>query len=192
MAARTGMTQLISTLRQLGVAGTADYTIGTVTYWTDEHLQTVLDKHKLTVVREELMPVESYNAGTVVYMEYRSQYGNYEETSGGTAIFEIEDAPGITFGTTNWSADYTNGIISFTANTAGTSYFLNAVSYDINRAASDVWRQKAGHHSSGVDFSTDNMTVKRGQLMKNDLDMANYYASQGRVQHMSFEREDTT
>ena len=192
MAARTGMTQLISTLRDMGVAGTADYTLGTVTYWTDVQLQTVLDKHKLTVVREKLTPVESYNAGTVVYMEYRSQYGYYEETSGGTAIFEIEDASGVTFGTTNWTADYTNGIISFTANTAGTSYYLNGVSYDINRAASDVWRTKSGHHASGVDFSTDNMSVKRGQLMKNDIKMAEYYASQGRVKHLSFEREDTT
>ena len=36
------------------------------------------------------------------------------------------------------------------------------------------------------------MTVKRGQLIKHDMEMANYYASQGRVKTMTFERGDTT
>jgi hypothetical protein len=172
--------------------GTSDYTLnGTITYWADNQIQTVLDRHKLTVVREELQPIESYNAGTLVYKEYRSQYGNFEETTGGTSIFEIENAEGITYGTANWTADYVNGIITFAADTAGTAYFVNGYSYDINAAAADIWRMKAGHHSSGVDFTTDNMTVKRGQLIKNDQDMANYYAGRGRVKHISFERDDT-
>ena len=189
--ARTGMSNLISQLRDYGVAGTNDYTLGTTTYWTDNQLQTVLDRHKVFVHREPLVIVDSYDAGTLVYKEYRSQFGNFEETTGGTAIFEIENAVGVTYGTANWSADYANGIISFTADTAGTPYYLTGTSYDIYSAAADIWRQKAGHHASGVDFTTDNMTVKRGQLIKNDQDMANYYAGMGRVKKMSFERDDT-
>lgn len=189
--ARTGMTTLISYLRDMGVAGTADYTLGTVSYWTDDQLQTILDRHKIFVNQEELIPIDSLNNGTIQWLEYRSQYGNFEETTGGTAVFVIKNATGETFGTANWTADYANGIITFAADTAGTPYYLTGTSYDINRAASDVWRTKAGHHASGVDFSTDNMTVKRGQLIKNDIDMANYYAGQGRVKTISFERGDT-
>jgi len=190
--ARTGMATLISTLRNMGVAGTADYTLGTVDYWTDVQLQTVLDKNKLLVKREPLVPVDSYDGGTLVYKEYRSIYGNYEETTGGTLIFEIETAVGSTVSSSDWSADYQNGIIYFDANTAGTPYYLTGTSYDINRAAADVWRMKAGHHAAVVDFSTDNMSVKRGQLIKNDMEMANYHASQARVRKLQFDRDDTT
>ena len=43
MALRTGMTNLVARVRALTGAGTAEYTAGTVTYWTDDHLQTILD-----------------------------------------------------------------------------------------------------------------------------------------------------
>lgn len=192
MAARTGMATLISTVRDLTVAGTAEYTLGTTVYWSDEHIQTVLDRNKLAVVREQLVPIRSYNAGTLVCLEYRSAYGNYEATSGGTTIFEVETGPGITVGTANWTMDYANGILTFGADTSGTAYYINGTSYDIYRAASEVWRMKGGHHSGGVDFSTDNMTVKRSQLIQNDRDMADYYAGMGRVQTIQTERSDTT
>jgi hypothetical protein len=189
--ARTGMATLISNLRDLGVAGTADYTLGTTTYWTDAQVQTVLDKHKVFVNSEQLQPIETLNNGTVLYTEYRSQFGNFEETTGGTTIFVIKNSIGSVFGTSNWSADYANGIINFTANTAGTPYYLTGTSYDVYGAAADVWRMKSGHHAQSIDFSTDNMSVKRGQLMKNDMEMANYYAGMGRVRHMAFDRDDT-
>ena len=192
MAARTGMATLISTVRDFAVSGTADYTLGTTTYWTDEQLQTVLDRHKLAVVREPLTEISSYNAGTVVYLEYRSAYGNYEETTGGTAIFEIEYGTGVTVGTSLWTMDYANGILTFGADTAGSAFFINGTSYDIYRAAADVWRTKAGHHSGAVDFSTDNMTVKRSQMIQNDREQAIYYAGMGRVKTIQTERSDTT
>lgn len=189
--ARTGMANLISTVRDLGVAGTADYTLGTTTYWTDDQLQTILDRNKLSVRREELQVVPSYDGGTLVYKEYRSQFGNYEQTTGGTAIFEIENAIGETVGTASWTMDYANGVLTFSANTAGSSYFLSGDSYDIYRAAADVWRTKAGHHSGAVDFSTDNMTVNRGQMIQNDREMASYYAGMGRVKIVQYDRDDT-
>jgi len=192
MAARDGMTDLISLIRDFAVSGTADYTLNTTTYWTDEQLQTVLDRHKLAVVREELVPISSYNAGTVEYLEYRSAYGNYEETTGGTAIFEIEYGTGVTVGTALWSMDYANGILTFDADTAGSAFYINGTSYDVYRAAAEVWRMKAGHHSGAVDFSTDNMTVKRGQMIQNDREQADYYANLGRPKFLETERGDTT
>lgn len=189
---RTGMTNLISLMRDYCAVSTADYTLGTTVYWSDNQLQTALDRHKFAVNREQLIPVESYDAGTLVYKEYRSQFGNYEETSGGTAIFEIEDAVGSTIGTANWTMDYANGILSFAADRAGTLYYLNGTSYDVHASAADIWRMKATQHAAVVDFSTDNMSVKRGQLIKNDMEMANYHASQARVRKLQFDRDDTT
>ena len=45
MALRTGMTNLVARVRALTGAGTAEYTAGSVTYWTDDHLQTILDSN---------------------------------------------------------------------------------------------------------------------------------------------------
>jgi len=186
------MSNLISVIRDFGVLGTADYTLnGTISYWSDDQIQTVLDRNLLTVHREELVSVSSYDGGTLVYKEYRSVFGNYEVTTGGTAIFEIEDAVGSTIGTANWTMDYALGILTFATNTAGSSYFLTGKSYDIYRAASNVWSMKAGHHSGAVDFSTDNMTVNRSQMIKNDREMANYYAGMGRPKIIEFDRDDT-
>jgi hypothetical protein len=190
--ARTGMSTLISNLRDLGVAGTGDYTLGTTNYWSDNQLQTILDRHKLNVLHEELVSVATYNTGgTLQYKDFYSAFGNYEETSAGTAIFVVEDGTGNAIGTSLWSMDYATGKLTFTADQGGSVRYITGQSYDLYSAAADVWRQKAGHHAAGVDFSTDNMTVKRGQLQKNDLEMANYYAGMGRVKHMSFERDDT-
>ena len=43
-----------------------------------------------------------------------------------------------------------------------------------------------------MDFKTDNMSINRSDLMKQDLQMATYYEGMGRVKKMSFERDDTT
>lgn len=186
------MTTLLSDLRGMTAAGTADYTLGTTNYWSDDQLQAVLDRRVLSVYREELVPISSYDGGTLVYKEYRSSYGNYETTTGGTSIFEIENAIGETIGTSAWAMDYTRGILTFGTNTAGSAYFLTGKSYDIYMAAADVWQQKAGQVATAVDFTTDNMSVKRGGLQKQALEMSRYYAAKGRVLKVSFERDDTT
>ena len=98
MSARTTMTDLIARLRGYVASGTADYTVGTASYWTDTQLQDVLDRYRMDVTREVLAPREVYTDGTAEYYDYYSQYGDYETTDGGTAIFEVEDAAGSTAG----------------------------------------------------------------------------------------------
>ena len=193
MAARTGMATLISTIRDFCVSGTADYTLGTTAYWSDEHLQAALDRNKLNVIHEELVSVATYStSGSLEYKDYYSGFGNYEETSGGTTIFVVQDGTGNAIGTALWSMDYDEGKLTFGADQAGSVRYITGQSYDIYRAASDVWRMKAGHHSGAVDFSTDNMTVKRGQMIQNDREQADYYANMGRVKTIQTERSDTT
>ena len=177
MTARATMSDLILDLRGMTDAGTADYTIGAVTYWTDDTLQDVLDKHRLEVVREPLVSQSEYDgAGTVVYKQYLSRYGNFEATSGGSAIFFVEDSIGTQSGTANWSADYVQGKVTFTSDQKGTAYYLTGRSYNLNAAAAEVWRMKAGQVAKAFNFSTDNHKVDRGQLVQHYLTMANTYA----------------
>ena len=175
MAARTGLSHLIDVLRGMVEAGTADYTLGTANYWDDDHLERVLDGRRTDFYNEQLGKVEKWNGGTVQYFEYVSQYKNMEQTTGGTAVFYIEDGTGADVASGNYSVDYFRGRITFAADTGGSVLYLTGRSYDLDGAASDIWKSKAGHAANMYDFSTDNHRFARSQYMDHCLKMASYY-----------------
>jgi hypothetical protein len=188
--ARTGMAVMIDTVRGFCNASTADLTLGTTVYWADDEVQRVLDRHKIYVVRDALVPVESYaGAGSITYLEYRSGYHNLES---GTSVFEIEDGTGATIGTANYTVDYPLGVVTFSSNQAGSARFITAYTYDTYAAAADIWRMKSGHVASGVDFSTDNMRINRGKLIDNAMQMATYYDRLSGAKVFTFTRDDST
>jgi len=174
------MVDLILQLRALADAGTLDYTQtgGTAVYWDGDQLQIVLDRHVSRVYREQLISYPQIIAGgTPLYQEYRSAYRNWERIESGTVQFNLEAGAGITPGTTLWAADYALGIITFSASTGGSVYFVSGRSYDLYGAAADVWRAKAGQAGKLFDFSTDNHSLKRSQIMDHCLKMADYYST---------------
>lgn len=175
MAARSGMTNLITTMRGMADLGTADYTIGGVSYWTDEQVQSVMDNHRVDIWREPLYIIETYiGGGSAEYKHYQSEYTNFEETTGGTSIFYIEEADGDNI-TSGWTADYQRGHLTFSDDTLGTVYYLTGRSFDLNASAADIWRRKAAHYGASFSFSTDNHRVDKGALIQNALKMAEVY-----------------
>lgn len=176
MSIRSTMYELIRVIRGITASGTADYTINSYSYWSDSHLQTVLDRWRVDIYREGLQAIDSYaGGGTVQYLYYQSEYGNYEQTQGGSEIFWLEDGDGDKIGSASYSVDYGRGLITFAANTLGTAYYLTGRSYDLNKAAADIWRQKAAHYASLFSFSTDNHRIDKGALITNALKMAALY-----------------
>jgi hypothetical protein len=175
-AGRSGMQNLLAELRGMCEAGASDYTIADVPYWSDAQLQDVMDTHRTDVVFE---PLQSYpyqiSGGSLSWTDYRSTHGYYEATTGGTAIFYIQDSTGATVSGSSYSTDYRRGVITFSANQAGTAYYLTGRSYDLDAAASDVWRRKASHYANSFDFSTDNHSVSRSQVYKHCLEMAEHF-----------------
>jgi len=181
MTARAGMSTLLTTLRGMTNAGTADYTVGSATFWSDDQLQAVMDRY-VTPIRDEVISgIPIMAGGTVNYLDYQSNNRFFESTDGGTARFVIRDIGGTAQGTANWSADYEKGLISFTADTKGTAYFLTGFSYDVYAAAADVWYQKAAHASEMIDFSTDGHSIKRGHVATMCMKMAQRYESMASV-----------
>ena len=182
--ARSGMAALITELRSYIEAGTADYNIvgsaGTTYYWSDDQMQDVLDVHRHDIVFEQLSmyPVQ-VAGGSLSYLDYRSGYGYYEQTTGGTSIFYIQDSTGLIAGTSaagTYTPDYRRGQVQFATNTAGTVYYLTGRSYDLNAAAADIWRRKAAHVApTSFDFSTDNHSISRSQVYSHALEMAKYF-----------------
>lgn len=173
------MSELISVLRGMGDAELGDWTRGTANYWDSTQLEIILDRHRREVWREPLTRIPRVEASVTSYYEYRSQWSNFEQTTGGTAIFWLEDSTGANVGTANYSVDYLNGRITFTADQGGTIYYLTGRAYDLDGAAADVWRVKGSHYALAYDISTDNQSLKRSQLLDHCARMADYYDAQG-------------
>ena len=192
MTARTGMSELIDVLRGMVEAGSADYTLGTATFWDGDQMQRVLDRNRLDVYREPLTMIEKHaGGGTINYYEHHSQYDNFEQTTGGPAIFIIKDAAGTDRASSGYTVDYLNGKVTFAADTAGTTLYLTGRSYDLNGAAAEIWRHKAAHFSAtNFDWATDNMRVSRSQAQQHYRDMANYYAGLARPRIITLVRND--
>lgn len=192
--ARTGMANLITELRGLAEAGTADYSVTSTTYWTDDQLQDVLDLHRRDVIFEPLQmyPVQ-IAGGSISYQDYRSSYGFYEATTGGTSILYLQDSTGANIGTANYTPDYRRGQFQFSADQAGSVYYLTGRSYDIQASAADVWRRKAAHHApTSFDFTTDNHTIHRSQVYQHCKEMADFFDGQSSasIQTVSMFRSD--
>ena len=178
MTARTGLTSLILQLRGMADAGASEYTLGTAVFWDDNHVQDVLDRHRMDVVHEWLNPIVQYDAaGATSYHEYRSQYGDFEATTGGTSIFVIQDSLGNNYGTATYTPDYSRGIVTFSANNMGSAAYLIGRCYDLRSAAAEIWRTKAGQTAKLFNFSTDGHSLSREQYFEHCIRMVDFWES---------------
>lgn len=169
---RSGMTNLLLELRARCDAGTADYASGGVTHWTDDQLQQVLDRHRVDVPRELMVRAPEYTGGSAVYFNYGWRCAWAEEAASGTTIWRVEDSAGSIAGTALYTPEYAAQTLRFGANTGGVAYYLTYRTYDLDRAAADVWEQKAANVAGRFDIKTDNHDLKRSQLRQSYLDMA--------------------
>lgn len=189
--ARDGMAWLINEIRAACDLGTADYTVNSVSFWSDDQIQTELDKHRTDYNRVLLNYVTDYDGGTAVYVNYYAPaVGYYEDATGGTAVWAVEDSDGDTIGTADYTANYQNGHIRFDEDRGGTAYYLRARSYNINRAAAAIWRRKAAHYALAYDFAADNQRFNRSQMQKAALEMAKQYDAKGGVMSVKMVRGD--
>lgn len=192
--ARSTLAELRNVLRGMTQAGTADYTLGTASYWDDGQMDTVLDRHREDVIFEQLSPYPVTGAGgSSLYYEYRAERVNFEQTSGGTSIFYIQDGTGASVGTANYTPDYLRGLVNFSTDQGGSTYYLTGRTYDLNAAAADIWRKKAGYYYNAFSFSTDNHKIDREAVYKHCIEMAESFesSSQDSIVTIDVWRNDT-
>ena len=175
--ARSGMSDIIAEVRAMCDAGADDYQIAGVPYWTDAQLQKILDAHRTDLKWVEMYPIQE---GSGDWLEYPVGYSNLEQTTGGTAIFFVQDTNGDTVSSANYTVDYDRGLVTFTADTDGVPYYVTGRAYDLNAAAADVWRRKQSHYHSAVNFSSDNHRVDNEKLYEHAKEMCEYYESLGK------------
>lgn len=177
--ARTGMSSLIDRLRGLTNAGTAQYTVGTLSYWDNDDLQDVLDRHSTWVVEDNLTWVTQNIGGTVQYFTATSRYRDFETADSGTTRWQVRRTDGTSEGTANYTADYVNGRVTWTVNQGGTAYMIAAAySYDLYAAAVDVLQHKLAYIDLWYDFRADNQTFSRSQVKDSLQDLIATYKKQ--------------
>lgn len=191
MTARDGMANPILMLRAMAEAGTAEYTLSGTTYFTDDQLQTVLDQNRTDHYFVQLgMEPREGSSNDTTYHDYYFPGGYWEEAAGGTAVWLVQDSTGADAGTGNYTVNYQAGHVRFTADTEGTVYYLTGRKFDLNRAAAQVWRQKASNVAARYDVRTDNHDLKRSQLFKHFIDMAVQYERDSAARFVRMVRDD--
>lgn len=68
--------------------------------------------------------------------------------------------------------------------------FATGKTYDINLAASTLWRFRAASLATAYDFTADGQTFHRSQQMAMCLKMSDYYACRARVRTLPVMRDD--
>lgn len=183
--ARLGMTDLIQQLRAATNAGLDDATVAGETYWSDEQLQSELDRYQTywRTVTLQPLPITS-TGGTLQYFDYLipEPIGKYIEQNATGSGWAIRDSVGNSIGTALYDVNYDARRITFNVNTAGTSYYLDVRSYALNRAAANVWRRKAAFAYTSINWSSDNHQISAEAEYTHCMEMAAYHESQGGVQ----------
>jgi hypothetical protein len=165
MTLRAGMHNLIQRVRVLGAAGTADFSIGGITYWSDDEIQNRLDQHSRKVVREQMaLEAEWRGNGSAVWFDYFWQLKDVEESGSGTVLWSVQDSAGSVIPRGDYEVNYQQRKVTFDADTGGTVRLLTYTAYDIYAAAADIWDEKASYVASAYDVKSDNHDLKRSQL----------------------------
>jgi hypothetical protein len=170
------MQTLVDRLRQYTNAGTAQYTAGATTYWTDDHLEDVLDRHQTWVVEHNLTWRPELQAdGATDYLTAIAQYRNLEEAESGSTRWQVRQTTGATESTANYTADYANGRITWSSDQGGTAYMLTGYSFDVYAAAVEVLRHKLAYIDLWYNFSDNNQSFSRSQAKDNIQALINEY-----------------
>lgn len=169
---RSGMANLISVWRNyVDDAGTST--------WTNLEAQTILDYERRDIFGELLtyvpQPISSGGTSSTIYTVYHTVHRNLEESSSGTNAWRVYDSNGSVVSTGGYSVDYKNGILTFTADQAGSARYLNARSYDLYRAAARGWMERTGTKASLFDFQADGGQFSKSQWFEHCVKMSQYY-----------------
>ena len=178
--ARTGMDNLITRLRGLTNAGTADFSIAGTSYFTDNQLQDVLDANVTLVENQAItwLP-DTIGGGSIEWHRALTGYRDFEEADSGTAQWALRDAQGTLQGTANYTPNYVSGELNFTADQGGTIYYLTARSYDLNNAAADIWQRRQSYYADWVDISSDDQRFAWQQAFEHAVKMEEQMRARG-------------
>lgn len=185
MAIRTTLAELIDYTRQL--IGD-EVTPGQAPRFSDPQIQRALDRRRLDVRYEALMPQVTLTATAYQYLDYYSEYGyfeddvsligpNYQAVTPTTAELLLDTA--------HWVFPAGAGVGQYPP------VFLAGKSFDLYGTAADLLETWAGSLATTTyDFSADGASFKRSQIRDGLLTRASGYRSRQRVGYAASARDD--
>lgn len=185
MAARAGMANLLLQLRTFTNAGSSEYVVDGVTYFTDQQLQDELDQDRTTWYDVTLIPVpRRISLSAVQWLDYNipPEIGEWleEDAVGGGWQVKDQNINFLTGGGVDYTANYLARVITLTVTANGASRFLDCRTYDLYKTAAGIWRQKAALEMRAIDWSSNAVSIKASQRYEHCMQMAAYYdAKQG-------------
>lgn len=193
---RAGMEEIILRLRQMGEAGTADYSVAGKTYWQGADLQALADRHRQFFHAVSLVAEPQQVSSTTYYYRYRLPNGlrpdghALEGTAGGTAAFRVDDSTGALIAGTLYTFNGDALDLVFSADQAGSARYWTGFAYDLNAIAYELWIRKASHSFSAINFTADGHRFERGAVQANCLAMAELFNRAKGVQTTRLVRSD--
>jgi hypothetical protein len=143
-------------------------------FWSDDDLQSVLDRHRQDYQDWELVAAPRIVNGSYSYRDFwaRERLGNWESDatisdSQGTVIAHDEDASEPLLGHWVFASSQTKTL------------YLTGKSFDLYSAAVEVLRSWAAREKLAYDFSTDNQSFKESQKVRALLDLASEFERKG-------------
>jgi len=173
--ARTGMADIIAEIRQLCDLSENDYTVNSVSYWTDDQIQGMADRYRNPIRGLLLKPVPQYLSGIYQYTDYIIPIGLSLRIEGDSA-FRLYDINGNDINS-GFTVSYTQKVVTFSSDTSGSPYYVDINVYDIYAIVAEIWEQKATHYAGMSDWSSDNHNVKASQLFDHAIKRAVHFRS---------------
>lgn len=173
---RITMAEIIIEVRRLANAGTADFVIGAVTYFSDDHIQDILDRGVRDFRRMALSPLLNYANSASTYTDYIIPLDKFDwriEREGAGGGFSLRNSNGgvAPSYTINWAASR----IVFDVDTGGDTFYMDCRAYDFYMAVAEIYDAKAAAAAALVDWSSDNHDIKASQTHAHYLAEAQRY-----------------
>lgn len=178
--ARATMASLIAEIRRVCNAGDSDSIIAGVTYWSDDQIEEILERHSRDFRRVPISALRNYIDGASTYTDYlipisQETYRIERDGNGGGFAVRTTNGEAPPAYTVSWGRN----MIIFSADTGGDTFYIDCRAYDINNAIADVYEAKAGFVSDVVDFKSDNHDIKARQEYDGYMAKAQYYRQIG-------------
>lgn len=181
MAAREGMTSLITRLREMtSTENTGEDALNGTQYWTDDQLQDYLDDTSTRVIDIPLEARPFYESGTFTYRFFYIPLGTgkwIEEPTSSSNVFHVVDSLGNEDSTTLYTFDQERNEIEYTTDLETAQRYWRGVVFDLNAAAANVWETKASMRYQYIEARFGGHWIKADQEFEHCKSQAKYYRS---------------
>lgn len=180
------MQAILTELRSMTGAGSAQYESGGTTYWTDQQLEAKLAQRisgYLVQYPITLIPSLSVDGGLVFLAGSVHIAGTLDVETAALVTFWGGQIPG--------SATVTpNGFVTFTESQVASMPLMSGTVYDLYGTAADVLTDWASAVKLGYDLTTDGQTLTRSQRHEQMLEQADAYRKRAVIGSVRMQRGD--